>query len=573
MAWDSEEDVRHKAVDIGRLLVEAADNSAVDGVIGIIDTCNAAGAQPQSSGLVTGSRGGQTRLSLLMASAVGQEAYDLSMSRELSGLLRAGLPNAGPKLSLYDVLTYLRTVMRNQDLISAAYDGDQSSGSLWLAHNRQKMVGVLPLGSNGAAQLLEALKFLCPGKTFAETWSADRLRDLRDDLDSMSPSPELTRVRRLIDNLVVAQKTISFLRSVMAAALSTQSLRRALTAPNNAPMGVLMNPARGAIISEADAVEFVALNFPLSEKSCRPRMARFVLHLAAEAGLDLSGEELRGWAASIEADVALNDALERWQYKQAERRLRLIVSLHYALAEDWPEELGAWLLYDNEFYQHKDFNCVPDQAGVEEALGEAVDWAEEYARELGAPLRRIEVAVPTSKLLQWHPEEVEYGQRLGVNYEVLTRWSYRLESISSVRRININAWKRLKEIAGLADVGRINWLAGHQVVESDRLRDELRAGMYTRAIGLIEDPGDNVSLLELLLIYTPIVVWPQFGPVNAEHRRRVDACWNLLPAEFVMAYRTRWRAEGIADPLADLRAVWDDEEWLEFCKSLQMGRA
>jgi len=120
-----------------------------------------------------------------------------------------------------------------------------------------------------------------------------------------------------------------------------------------------------------------------------------------------------------------------------------------------------------------------------------------------------------------------------------------MESISSVQRLNINAWKRLKEIAGLTDVGRINWLAGHQVVESDRLRDELRAGMYTRAIGLIEDPGDNVSLLELLLIYTPIVVWPQFGPVNAEHRRRVDACWNLLPAEFITAYRTRWCAEGI----------------------------
>jgi hypothetical protein len=299
-------------------------------------------------------------------------------------------------------------------------------------------------------------------------------------------------------------------------------------------------------------------------------MARFVVLLASEAGLDPTGPAFREWAESVEAIVPFNDALASLQDQQSRERLRLVVSLHYALAGDWPEELGAWTVCDNEIYKHQDFACSPDQVGVEEALCQAVDWAEEHAQVLGMTLQRIEVAIPADKMLHWYPERIEYGQRLGVNYDVLTRWSYRFESSS--QRVNINARKRLREILVAPSAGRINWLAPSQVADQVRLSDELKAGLYTRAIGLVKNPSDKASLLELLLLFAPIVIWPESGDINAEHRRRVDVCWPLLPAEFLAAYRTRWRAEGMTELLADLRAVWDDEEWLQFCRSLLRPR-
>lgn len=573
MARDSLDGVRHKAVDVGKLLIEAADNPAIEGVIGIIDTCNAAGAQPRASGLATGSRGGRTRLSLLMASAVGQQAYDFSLSRNLSDLLRAGLPDAGENLIFNDLLKSLRSAIYEQDLISSSYDGDQSLDCLWLAHNMRAKATVFSVGSRGTQQLIEALKMVKLERTNFGSGTAVNLHELLTELDEVSPSPDLIRVKRIVDNLIVAEKTISFIKSALVAKINTNGMRRALVALDISPSPVLIGPAEVPLISVADFVEFVALNYPVSEGSCRSRMTRFVVYLAAEADLDPSDVSLQEWADSINASLALNDALASWQDAHAERRLRLIVSLHYALAGDWPEAVGAWLLYDNDFYRHRDFDCRPaDKIGVEEALREAVDWGEAHALDLGTTLRRIEVAAPASKLLLWRPEEVEYGQRLGVNYDVLTRWSRRLESISAARRMNMNAGKRLREIAGMNGAGCINWLAAHQVAEPDRLHEQLRAGLYTRAIGLMDHPGDNASLLELLLLFTPIVLWPQVGSVNAEHFRRVDASWELLPAGFVAAYRARWRAEDTGDPLADLRAVWDDREWLEFCGSLQPSR-
>jgi hypothetical protein len=52
MGRDSKLEVRNKAVNVVELLINAADRSGIKDVIGIIDTCSAAGALPRAAELV-----------------------------------------------------------------------------------------------------------------------------------------------------------------------------------------------------------------------------------------------------------------------------------------------------------------------------------------------------------------------------------------------------------------------------------------------------------------------------------------------------------------------------------------
>jgi hypothetical protein len=567
MGWDSKEDVRDGAVDVGKLLVEAADRSGVKGVVGIIDTCTAAAAQPPTAQLATGGRSGQTQLSLLMASSVGQPAYDMNMSRNLAKLLRAGVARAGECLYLTEIAAKLQAAMHEQSVVFSVYHGDPSSEPVWLARNQHVQSGTSSLGGYGTAELVAALEALCPDRELPAAWDVTALYELRRALTQMPVSPAHTRVARVVECLVIAQKTITFLRSFMATQLTTHALQRGLAALRSSGGSPMTAPVDMAQITEVEAVEHVALTFPRAERSCTAQMTRFVLELADDAGVDLDSPELRDWAASIGAIVAFNDIMAVRRQRRTQLRLRLIVSLHYALAGDWPEALGAWLLYDDTVYDHEDFACTPDQPGAEKALTSAVDWAEDHATNLGVILRRIEVAVPARVLLRWRPEEVEYGPRLGVNYDVLAHWSRRLDPQPDMRRINRNAARRLAEIATCTDGSHLHWLARRQISETARLCKELRAGRYPGAIGLIDNPGENEELFELLLQFAPILLWPQDVRLTSELRQLVASCWDLLPGELLIAYRARWRADDGA-LMANLRAVWDDQDWLEFCRGL-----
>jgi hypothetical protein len=72
MGYDSQDQVRLDAVDVQSLLLSAVDHVGINGVIGVIDTCMAAGAVPPMGDVLAGSRGGRTRLALLLAAGVDQ---------------------------------------------------------------------------------------------------------------------------------------------------------------------------------------------------------------------------------------------------------------------------------------------------------------------------------------------------------------------------------------------------------------------------------------------------------------------------------------------------------------------
>lgn len=425
------------------------------------------------------------------------------------------------------------------------------------------------VGTYGARELAAALREVYPGRDIPASVDAKVLWDIGGELGAIPPSPGRLRAERLISRLLDAHRTVLFLRRFMPESLTTRRLLRALAATGSATGSTAGAVRQLGLSSEADIVEYVALSSPYVERANGSRLVRFVLELIENAELDCGRDEVREWATSVNGLVAYNDELAVRSRRLAERRLRLIVSLHYSLTDDWPEALGAWLLYDEDVHDHQDFSCRPDRAGAEEALSEAVEWAMGQADDLNLPLERIEVAAPARMLLDWRPEEVICGARLGIDHTVFPRWSQRLDQSLAMRHATRIALKRLRKIAECAAGSRLNWLFPPQLIDLSELREEFQSGRYIRGIGLVEHPGKNPELLELVMQFSPILLWPKEGRLTAAHQDTIDVHWERLPDAFLGAYRDTW-ANADGGPLADIRAVWDDEEWLAFCQKMQV---
>jgi hypothetical protein len=548
MGKDSKEGFKETAVDVRALLGEAADRPGIKSVIALIDTCTAAGAIPLIGDITTGTRNGKIRLWLLMAAAVEQPAFDMGMSRELAAVLRAGAPGVGALLRLSDVAPIIQAALAGQDLRKFDYDGDVSAEPMWLARNRHARGNTLAIGAHRDKALAAALR---PLGDRPLPVGFEELRELHAELSARlrqgDGSLDLIRAAGVVDSLIAAHRTAVFLQECLAGALRTASLRRALVVAG----GTLDGDPAAVLASEVDAAELAALTYPsVRERDCRPQLARFVVALAHGAGIDPGGAEFKQWA---EHSVG--------------RRFRLIVS-YDSLAGEWPEKVRAWVVYAGRECGKNSFDCTADQPGAEDALAEAVSWAEEQAARLGEDLDRIEVAVPARMLVDWHPEQVEYnGSWLGVNYTVLPRWSQRLEPTAKMRGYNSNVRKRLAELSQAPEAGLPHWLGAPEVGDSQALRQKLAMGGYAPASGLIDRPDQDGSLVDLLLRYLPVVLWPQAASLGSGHCERVASRWNRLPDDFLAAYRARWAGKNQQDPdlIADIRAVWDDEDWLRFC--------
>jgi hypothetical protein len=588
MAPGSEEEVRDQAVNVRELILEAADRQGVAGFIGIVDTCNAAAAAVNTAQLTSGVRAGRTALAVVMASAVGQPARDLTLSRELTGLLRSGIDSAGPVVSAEDVDAPLRSRLGGQALAVSSYNG-QNGGreALWLARNPQ-----VPgpdrdsVTWRSAKQLTGLLRAVDPSAEIPDRWDEAALCDLRARFADWSPAPATTwdlasetariKVTRLADALWVATRTAAFLQSWLSASLTTPRLRTAVARLRPGRRESLVNVPGSAFSRVEAVVEHLALNHPNVQQDCREWICRFVVALAQDAGRPLAAPELLTWAQGIDAVIPFNDAVDRAQAEALERRLRLIVSLHASPAGDWPPSLDAWLLDGTVQIDHKVFanRAVPDRAGTDEALADAVDWAEEVAADIGpgTQLQRLEIAVPSSLLLEWRPEEGANERRLGVDYDVVLRWSLRLNPPAGRTWIDRRARTRWKRIASPEAAAPIDWLSRQQILDPKELHDLLRDDHYAQAVGLDHFPGaapmPGSELLDLLLTFSPIVLWPSAQDGFPSHcQDAFGDYWHTLPTGFIDAYRKQWRKEpaDAADIVARLRAVWDDLEWLDFC--------
>ncbi|MEU5677027.1 caspase family protein [Streptomyces rochei] len=573
MASDSRTDTRTTVVNVSDLLAQALDTQGIQGVIAVVDTCHAGGATPDIAALDAGVRKGATRLSLLMSVGVEEDAYGLAFTRGLVRVLRDGVSGAGEYLSAEDVRQAVNA-MANTGARVVVADGNPFGAHPWIARNAQYALrGRALLGPVGRQDLTWALEPL--GMDVPPASCAAGLERLRRNLDALVNDgaysiADMTCAVRVTEGLLDALRTTELLLAWPGAPLTSDRIRRAAAAVGGAtcPAGV----GGGELVR--DCVEFLRLRAPRALGSSTAPLARLVAALAVEDGLGPDAPQLSAWAGETGAVLELNDAFAALAERIAEDRLRLVVSLHAAVADEWPETLMAWLLDQGEHVAHEEFPCSPTQSGVEQQLKTVLRWATRRAKQAGSKLKRVEIAASAPLLVRWRPEETDLGLRLGVMHDVVLRWSDRLSPPAHLYWINDYARERLAAIA--ADNGSgapLDWLGKQETRQPEELARRLQNGFYERALALSHRPHRLDELLERLLAYTPIVLWPEGeGELPDAARDSVERYWHRLPGEFSAAYRHTWRqgaqardtAEDWAD-LARLRSAWLDTEWLDFC--------
>ncbi|MEV8531535.1 hypothetical protein [Streptomyces sp. NPDC051211] len=596
MANDSEREDANTSVDVNSLITAAVNRPGIAGVIVLLDTCQSAAAVPTAGDLVGGFRDGQTRFSLLTAATAQEPAYDLDFSRRITHHVREGFPEAGEFVPVQHYRAALVKDLPDQDAHALEYDGmpTAAEAGLWLAVNvRRRPVRVAEgLGAIGAADLARALRSWPQAGADTTTHCKDHA-DLAALRDRAARSPDLgaLRVREVTDALLLVREAELFLVAWAGRVLSGYTVRRAM-AELNARSSDFREPMRAAPgLSGSGLLRHFLEHAALREtdrdghRTSAGAVARCLVAVAHACGLDASGDEVQRWADAHGLTLDLNDAREWSRRMRQQGGASLVVSLH-AARYDWPDSLTVWVRRGEECSRAHTFPCTPTQTGVEQALPDVLDWAEEQLPP-DVRLNHIDMVVRAELLPKWRPEEAEAGLfLLGVDRSVVLRWADRLFVPRYLRRMNETARRRLESwqhhvlTTGEAPV---DWVNAATSGEVEQLRKAFMAGSYQRAAGICRRSGVFAELVQVLLPYTPVLLWPdeETGTV-AKPPTVLARFWERLPADFVRAQRLRWAMQGSgADcvsptgdnvhlaELAALRAAWHDLPWLDFCDSFQ----
>lgn len=551
------------AVDVQKLVLDVAGYPGLEGTIVIIDTCMAAGGAPGS--LASREPLGGARLAMLMGAGVDQDGYDLIFTRSLVKILESGVPDAADQLTLEDIKPLLEQQVRGQDLSVFGWNSKRGAGPLKLARNNAATRMVF---GRARAELQTALiDVFGPAERVPRRLDASEFARIGRRLSSESPShsPEVGRALDLVDDLTTAFKTERFLLNWLGGQLTSQLLRRGLQAIKRVDL-----PEIGEV---RDATEYVALEYPLGEPDCRKMMARFVVALGREARKDLECEELHEWARQVDAEFHVNNAVRASALLPpvSEGSLRLIVSLG-SITEYWPAQIQAWIQCAGQRLAEEVFPCsARSEAATGAALVEAVLWSLREAKAGGRRLRRIEIAAPEAILRTWCPEELKLGKLLGVQFDVSLRWSKRISPPPGYEWINEASRAQLQQDDARTERAEVVWLATDATEDLAALEHRLSRGFYEYAVGLDHAPP-HADVLGLLLAHCPIVLWPRpDSSLSESARKQVHRHWGLMPEELNVACRARLAGKPSGIP-TNVRAVWDDLEWLDFCDQFTLLR-
>ncbi|MFD3615294.1 hypothetical protein ACFWWT_08605 [Streptomyces sp. NPDC058676] len=571
MAGDSRADVIASAVDVGRTLTEVLETPGLPGLVAVVDTCHAGGATPDIRALDAGVRRGETRFSLLMSAGAAEEAYRLAFTTALVRVLEEGVDGAGEFLCAVDVLDAVRKRVPGQNPRRVEHDGARFGELNWLARNVRHFKAMASvLGDVATEHLEEALAPVGgPALLSAPVTGLHALESLREQLwQSRAGNPyERDWALRVVEDLRDVLTTVDLLHSWPGEQLTTERLRSALV--RAAARSEEQLPRSDGSELLRDAVEFLRIRARRLGESRTARLAHFVASLATQEGLSRHSSALIAWARRAGATVELSDAFETLLTDSDRTRLRLVVSLHTDLAEEWPETLEAWLLDGGEVLGRRQVECAPDQRGVEQSLQEVLHWASPKG---STPPRRVEIAASAPLLLSWRPELTDFGELLGDRHDVILRWSERLCPPQHLWWINRRAREQLAAMdACRAGRAPVDWLTARETGRTEELRARFVRRVYTQAVGLGHRPQRFAQVMEVLLAYAPIVLWPGTeGRMPRACWDSLDKYWHLLPKEFNEAYRRSWgrgprAGRDALDHLALWRSVWHDIEWLDFC--------
>ncbi|MHA5049069.1 vWA-MoxR associated conflict system protein [Streptomyces sp. SD15] len=565
------------AVNVGQILTEAVDEPGVEGVIALVDTCHAAGAMPDAGRLAGGVRAGRTRLSVLTAAAADQPARDMRLTFALVEVLRAGLAGAGDTLYADRRLTdELRARVAGQAIGRFEHDNDPFAlAGLWLARNVRHVGGSggEVVGPVGRKILEDAVGMWRAQQRLPERLTRSALDELhtfaRTGLVEDAAHPHWrTRVGDVVATLLECIQAVDLLSEVFAEVLTSDILRSARQ------LAKFPYEAEGPELLR-DLVEYAALRTQTRRVPQWRGLARFVAALAHLSGTGGTDPRIRAWARRLRVNTEFNDALAEFTKDQQQQELRLVISLAGAWT-DWPEELDAWLVSGaGTLPVHQRFRCESaDRLGAVTAMGDALVWARE---QLPVPqlLVNVDVAAPAHLLAQWHPEEARIGRRgprlLGAKHAVVVRWSGRMDPGEENSEMNDAARKTLRAMASCGKVP-VEWVDAAALCDPTGLEQGLVTGQYDTAVGIDHHPESLHEVLDLLLPYAPIILWPrpEARPGDGRLQMLVQQQWHELPGGFTAAYQNRWSShEGCLVCLGDVRAVWHDEAWLEFCRPFE----
>jgi hypothetical protein len=555
------------AVNVPHAFAMAADYPGVKGVFGIVDTCMAAAAIPGN--VVGGARAGQTVLHLLMAAGRTEDAYRLQASQSLTEVLRTGLPVAEEYLTVVHVCDELRQRIGEQTVTSYSYDGALWAGPLWLSRNRgfsERPISDGLMGAEGQRQMETARREVA-GLAAMENVTWQELRRAAGSGSGVS-----RRAARIVDTLAATRRTVEFIRRKLMQAgpskrRSDEVFARALRALERNGMPAAVAAPLDGLRSEVDFVEHVAFQRTAVDGDYRAPLAWFVAALAAELGAASDERLLREWASELNATFAMDVALRAVRVVQVRQRLRLVL-LFPSLSGPWPANVDASLHEDGQPPARLIIPCGA-HGGLSEldvGLRRAIDWARAEADDRNHQLWHIDIVAPARILMKWRPEEVKDHVVLGAEFEFAFHWIDR----TYPRSLSMNqaAVSCLDEMAFMTSGEIMVWLTADEQDDAAQVHGRLINRQHRGALGLHRHPAENVELFELLLRHAPIVVWPHEDPIDKAIRSEVETCWVDLPEEFARAFRRQTQTQ-TPEPLAAVRAVWEDREWLERCKVFQ----
>ncbi|WP_371500211.1 hypothetical protein OG871_27305 [Kitasatospora sp. NBC_00374] len=492
----------------------------------------------------------------------------------LAGVLREGLAGSGPRLYVDRLLTCaLRDRVHGQDIGRVEHDNDPFAlDGLWLAGNLRHTSDfpddtVGPIGREDLRQVVEMWR---PQRRLPERWNLSALIELEgflrapDHVEDETGTSWRPRVEAVVTALLECAQTTKFLSEELAGALTSDKLRAAARLAG-------FTPQTGATATLRDYLEYSTLRAQPLHASRWAGLARLMAALAHLQDMTGADTPFRAWARRLQVVPEFNDALAEFTLDQHRRGLRLVISLANAWT-DWPDELDAWLLRGSAPPTRRTFSCgSSDRAGTGKAIHAALTWA----RNQLAPeelLEYVDVAAPAHLLAQWHPEEAVVGRFvLGAKHHVVSRWSGSLDPQEDNSEINDAARKALQELAA-SDVAPVDWVGADVLNDLPGMHIRLMTGQFAPAVGVDHHPDDLREVLEVLLPYAPIVLWPRAGVRFDQDQLRtvVQQHWHDLPGGFATAYRER-TASGEDCPvgLGHIRAVWHDEPWLEFCRPFE----
>lgn len=400
-----------------------------------------------------------------------------------------------------------------------------------------------------------------------DTWTHDVVLDLRGQLSQLVA--EQSRAGATVDDLIEAREDSNVLVTALEAmefAGATLGPRRLTTEVHRRARNALLPPSQRRPLPTRELDRFVdVLRHRPAGTGLWTQAVHHLTRLAEHS--DQSGPEiedaLHAWARRHDVDPGLVHAAIEASGRPTDVRLLVDFWAERQPPDEVPARMRATLFVDGTPQQRRMWRLrSEDESGALQALGEAVAWAQD--EEPGC--RHVDVVVPDA-LLALRAERVRaqiddrgLDHAVATTTDLLLRYAVR---VASPRRL-VTAGEKCRRIH--ENPAPVEWLDAADLDDPQRLFERLVDKDHSQAVALRICPfPDHLDGLVSAVLTTPYVIWPEGSWTSSGLARTVRRSWDTFPAHLVEHWREQARRERDNGQVTDarlLRAIWDDEDWL-----------